>query len=68
MKAKGYAQAEIDALQSAEEQQRVSDEARAYLRETDWPVIREAERFLVREGYLTAEFGEERDAARDRVT
>lgn len=66
-KARGITEAEIAEGIAAAEWKAASEASRAYLRESDWPVIREAERFLVREGYLTAEFGKERDAARERV-
>lgn len=43
VKAKAITQKEVAAREAAEEQRRVNDEARAYLRETDWYVIRNAD-------------------------
>ncbi len=68
LKVGGKTQVQVDAEREAEERQTASDEAQAYLRETDWTVFKAAERFLVKEGYLPAEFGEQRDAARESVT
>ncbi len=63
----GKTQAQVDAERDAEELQAISDASKAYLRETDEKVIEAAERFLMKEGYLTVEFGEQRDAARDNA-
>ena len=39
----GKTRADLDAEHAEEERVRVNDEARAYLRETDWYIIRQAE-------------------------
>ena len=43
VKATAIRQTEVDAREAAEAQHRANDEARAYLRETDWYVIRQAD-------------------------
>jgi len=43
VKAKAITQAEVDEREAAAERERVNEESRAYLRETDWYVIREAD-------------------------
>jgi len=43
VKAKAITQAEVDEREAAEERERVNAENRAYLRDTDWYVIREAD-------------------------
>jgi hypothetical protein len=43
VKAKAIRQTEVDAREAAEAQQKANDEARAYLKETDWYVIRQAD-------------------------
>ena len=59
----GKTQADLDAEQREEERVRINDEARAYLRETDWYIIRRAEaRKPIPEG-----LSKRRQAARDRV-
>ena len=63
----GKTQADLNAEREAEERQAISDASKAYLRETDDKVINAAERFLVEQGYLTAEFGAKRNAARDKA-
>lgn len=63
VKAKAITQAEVDAREALEEQQRISDEARQYLRDTDWYVIREADTGEP----VPDEVRERRQAARERV-
>ncbi len=63
----GKTQADLDAEKREEERGRVNDESRAYLRDTDWPVIKAMEQWLIETGRLPADFGIERDDARERV-
>ena len=59
----GKTQADLDAERAEEERLRINDEARAYLRETDWYFIRQAETGAV----MPDEIRDERQAARARV-
>lgn len=43
VKATGKTQAQLDKQTAREEQERINTEARQYLRDTDWYVIREAD-------------------------
>jgi len=63
LKVSGLTQAQVDAEREAEERAQVNDEARAYLRETDWYVIRAIENA----GQIPDEIREKRQAARGRV-
>ena len=59
----GKTQADIDAEAREAKRVRINDEARAYLRDTDWYVIRETETGTPAPRGLSAT----RQAARDRV-
>lgn len=59
----GKTQKQLDAEHAAEEQVRMSEEARAYLRDTDWYVLRLVETNVI----IPREVREKRQAARDRV-
>jgi hypothetical protein len=63
----GKTQSDLDAEHAEEERLRMSDEARAYLCKTDWPVIKAMESWLMETGRLPQEFGRERDEAREWV-
>ena len=65
LKVGGRTQAQVDAERQAEEQRTASDEARAYLRETDWYVIRYAE--LGTKGTIPDEIRTKRNAARNTI-
>lgn len=43
VRATGKTQAQLDEQKAREEQERINNEARQYLRDTDWYVIREAD-------------------------
>jgi len=59
----GKTQGQLDTEHAETERARVNDEARAYLRDTDWYVLRHMENA----GSIPAEIREKRQAARDRV-
>ena len=63
LKVGGKTQAQVDAEREAEQRQTASDEALAYLRETDWYMIRAMENA----GQIPDEIREKRREARDRV-
>jgi hypothetical protein len=63
----GKTDAVVRAEKREEDRLRVNDESRAYLRETDWQVIKVMEAWLAETGRLASGFISERDAARDKV-
>ena len=64
----GKTQADVDAEAREEERVRVNDAERAYLRETDWVVLRAMEEWLSETGRLDRGFIDNRNASRARVT
>ena len=65
---RGKSQADLDAERSSSDREKAVQDAREYLRRTDYLVIKAAEQLISAQGLLDAETISARQAARDTIS